>query len=511
MCLPNGFCHGPRKFTKLLKPILAELRKLDHIIAAYIDDMLNIGEDYNDCARNVIDCIEWFNKLGFNIHPKKSSFIPAQEIIFLGFVINSVSMTIRLTHDKKTSLRELCMKVLGNSFISIRRLASLIGKFTASFPGVRYGPLHYRDLEREKVAALKLNKGNFDKNMCIGKKGCSDISWWVENIMDSFAAIHIGNPNFVMETDACKTGWGAVCNGSRAHGGWSFKEAQDHINVLELRAILLGLKSHARNTKDSHILVMCDNVTAVCSLNKMGSVKSPQCDKIVREIWRYIISNDNWLTVSYIPGKENIEADLESRRDNNKEWMLDPVVFNKIIKHINISPTMDLFASRLNFQLKPFVSFRPDPEALHINAFTINWGCWSPFYAFPPFPIITKVLNKVLRDQAEGIIIVPNWPNQIWFPVLMRMITSCPIILHSRKSLLLQKQDPSLQHPLLPKMRLLVCSISGCPWKNRDFLKRLSTLSSMGGVKGQNDSTPHQSKNLLGTVVKGVWIPFLPL
>ena len=39
ICLPNGLCSGSRKFTKLLKPLLAKLR-LDYVkIAAYIDDL----------------------------------------------------------------------------------------------------------------------------------------------------------------------------------------------------------------------------------------------------------------------------------------------------------------------------------------------------------------------------------------------------------------------------------------------------------------------------------------
>ena len=213
-CLPNGFCHGPRKFTKLLKPVLAQLRRLDHVIAAYIDDMLNIGEDYNDCVRNVADTILWFDKLGFHIHPEKSKFIPSQEITFLGFVINSVDMTIKITTEKKLEIKNICDSVLKNPWHTIRTISSMIGKMTASFPGVRYRPLHYRNLK--SVALKNNNKGNFDKKMKISSLGVKDINWWINNIMDAFAFINLGNPELCIETDACNTGWGAICNGSRA-------------------------------------------------------------------------------------------------------------------------------------------------------------------------------------------------------------------------------------------------------------------------------------------------------
>ena len=50
----------------------------------------------------------------------------------------------------------------------------------------------------------------------------------------------------------------------------------------------------------------------------------------------------------YIPGKENIHADRESRVfSDNKEWMLSAHLFQHITDTLR-EPTIDLFASRLN-------------------------------------------------------------------------------------------------------------------------------------------------------------------
>ena len=43
-------------------------------------------------------------ELGFTIHPEKSVLVPTQQIIFLGFVIDSIKMTITLTEEKKQSI-----------------------------------------------------------------------------------------------------------------------------------------------------------------------------------------------------------------------------------------------------------------------------------------------------------------------------------------------------------------------------------------------------------------------
>ena len=97
------------------------------------------------------------------VHPEKSVFVPSQEIEYLGFIINSVTMTVRLTTEKKKKIFDLCQEVLLKESVSIRLVSKLLGKFTSSFQAIKYGQLHYRNLERLKTKALKINKNNFDK------------------------------------------------------------------------------------------------------------------------------------------------------------------------------------------------------------------------------------------------------------------------------------------------------------------------------------------------------------
>ena len=87
-----------------------------------------------------------------------------------------------------------------------------------------------------------------------------------------------------------------------------------------------------------------------------------------------------WITASHLPGHLNVVADHHSRVfDDKTEWKLNPLVFQRIVQQF-IKPDIDLFASRLNFQLKPFVSWRPDPLAKCIDAFTFDWA-YEVFFA----------------------------------------------------------------------------------------------------------------------------------
>ena len=284
-CLPNGLCSGPRKFTKLLKPLLAKLR-LDYVkIAAYIDDLITLAYLFDICFKNVCKCVKPLGNLGFLVHPEKSIFAPSQEIKYLGFIINSVTMTVRLTTKEERKIFDLCQEVLLKESFSIRLVSKLLGKFTSSFQAIKYGQLHYRDLERLKAKALKFNKGTFDKKTSIDSHDKQDTIWWKNNILGSFNTIRIGNPSFTITTDASTTGWGAVFKNNSTGDQFSITETLMHINVLELKAILFGLRSLCDHICDSHIKILSDNTTAVHCINNMGNCGSVDCDKITKSIW----------------------------------------------------------------------------------------------------------------------------------------------------------------------------------------------------------------------------------
>ena len=89
---------------------------------------------------------------------------------------------------------------------------------------------------------------------------------------------------------------------------------------------------------------------------------------------------------------------------------------------------INLFASRLNARLLSFCSYRPDQFAEITNAFSVSWKD-KKFYCLPPFACIGKILQKISADKAIGLLVVPNWPTQIWFPFLMDMLISEPFII----------------------------------------------------------------------------------
>ena len=62
VCYPNGLGPCPRKFTKVTKVPLAELRRDNSIISGFIDDFHIQGHDYEECWRTVLNSILLFDK-----------------------------------------------------------------------------------------------------------------------------------------------------------------------------------------------------------------------------------------------------------------------------------------------------------------------------------------------------------------------------------------------------------------------------------------------------------------
>ncbi|KAK2548898.1 Polyprotein P3 [Acropora cervicornis] len=386
-CLLMGLTSSPRLFTKLLKPVFGHLRAQCGISrTGYIDDSLYLGETVQECMTNIHTAVQLFISLGFHIHPKKSVIVPSQSIEYFGFVLSSVTMTVKLTDAKISKYVKLCKGFLTvYKKHKIRDVASLIGKLTSTFPGVQYGPLHYRHLEQDKTEALKQCGGGYEAPMVLSNASLRDLQWWVTNLDTAFRNIHIGEPECIVHTDASLTGWGAKCDRMSAQGIWSSGEKCRPINYLELLAIQCGLQSLCRVHHDCHIRILSDNVTAVTYINAMGGSKSEGCDILATEIWDWAITRQVWLSAVHTPGAENTEADSLSRNLNpNLEWSLTDRAFTRILEDFCFTPSVDLFASRLNHELETYVSWKADPFATFIDAFTIDWGPHS-FYAFPPF------------------------------------------------------------------------------------------------------------------------------
>ena len=149
-------------------------------------------------------------------------------------------------------------------------------------------------------------------------------------------------------------------------------------------------------------------MVAVKVINKMVTSKSNSCNQTAHVIWQFCKSLNMCITCAHIPGSENIIADKESRKAYKEaEGKLNPQIFNKALKQLQFTPNLDCFATlRINTQLDRYVSYKNDPSAFLIDAFTANWQRYN-CYLFSPFSIMGRVLRKIQIDKAKVILVAP--------------------------------------------------------------------------------------------------------
>ena len=135
------------------------------------------------------------------------------------------------------------------------------------------------------------------------------------------------------------------------------------------------------------------------------------------------------------------------------------MISDKIFKKLCIlwgKPDIDLFATRLKSKLPKYVSWKPDPGSVLLDAFSISWNyCYS--YCFPPFSLIWKVMDKIRRECQFALLITSLWPTQSWLPGIPRQAIATPQLFSRRY---LQIPGTSKMHPLAPKPQLVAFLLS---------------------------------------------------
>ena len=153
-----------------MTPPFNYLRSKGYLSVKYIDDSLLLEETFEICFKNIRATVALLQELGFAIHPEKSVLVPTQQTTFLGFVIDSVKMTITLTEERKQSIYTLCQNILLNYQATITEIEQTIGVIVSSFRVVSYDQMYYRELKKCKVQSLARSGGNLTGKFTFKRK-----------------------------------------------------------------------------------------------------------------------------------------------------------------------------------------------------------------------------------------------------------------------------------------------------------------------------------------------------
>ena len=407
---------------------------------------------------------------------------PTQEIEFLGVQVNFRSTELKVLEQKLKKIRLEATKLMKKTTPPpVCKVSCLLGKLNSVSQAIPRGPLFCRMLQRDVSTALETSNQLYEAPCPLSRAVIEEQTWWQEQLSRwNGKSLALRNLDLQIESDASLTGWGASCKGVPTGGPWSREERGYHINCLELIAATLAVKTYLKEQVNKHALLLIDNQTAVAYINNLGGTVSAQATILARDLWMWCLERGILILAQYLPGEENIRADRESwvMRDRS-DWMLNPLIFRGILRHFP-DRNIDLFASRLSFQLQRFFSWRPDPLAEARDAFLQDWR-GQKAYVNPPWNLIGRVLKKVEEQAVNLVLVAPVWPSQPWYPKLLSLPIAQPLrILDPPEEVMYLVWKGLLPEITLP---LPMWRISGNTMQTREFLEKQRISSCLHGVR----------------------------
>jgi len=161
-CLPFGLSCAPWTLTKVMKPLMGFLRAWGIRIVIYID-MLLLSESKEVAIQHLEVLIFLLEALGFIVNKEKSVLCPSQEIKFLGLLVDSQSLQLKLPTEKMKQIRKEAAQLQQKEAMSARQLSKFIGKLNAASQAILIAPLFYRNLQGDLQKALFLGDQCYDQ------------------------------------------------------------------------------------------------------------------------------------------------------------------------------------------------------------------------------------------------------------------------------------------------------------------------------------------------------------
>jgi hypothetical protein len=350
-------------------PVIAHIRSLGIRIVIYLDDILILHQDpgiLQSIFRKVVSLLEG---LGFLINLNKCSQFPFQQLIFLGTMLNTVTMSLSLRTEKLDLIQQGELQPRTKGKTSLQELAALLGHMRHAAQKSEW------HLAGSSALLLRVHSAGTLRYRGKGSKQSLELSREAMKDVEepqSTNTQHLRCPpvDLVIHTDASLLGWGGgqqqatPPSGERSHSNismhWSSKQ-----HIFQSKISLSSISSNPRSPP-AHIHQRIDNTTAVAHTNKRGA-HSPSLSAIALELWSRVLKIRYWVTATHIPGILNVHADTASRQSNPRvEWTLDPRYFGRNRFHL---PEVGLFASKLTHQVESYVSRFPDPGEIAVDAF----------------------------------------------------------------------------------------------------------------------------------------------
>ncbi|CAG2202738.1 unnamed protein product [Mytilus edulis] len=263
-----------------------------------------------------------------------TEIVPSQDFVFLG---EHYLTNLGLVLPPEEKFTKLCQKIrlfLRVQSVTARQFLQLLGLLNSLADVIPLGRLHIRPLQFYLHKVWISASQEWEALIPITQPLFPHLQWWLvpENVMRGLC-LSPQVPSLTLFTDASTLSWGAYLEGLTISGVWNQDLLEEHINVLEMKAVLLALNHFQLSLKNQSVILATDNTTVVAYHKNQGGTHSPSLYQITREILLLCFQLQVHIVVRHIAGHLNILADTLSISlvPVNTEWELLHEVLKAVI------------------------------------------------------------------------------------------------------------------------------------------------------------------------------------
>ena len=323
-------CKTWELFATFLEFCVTRHSKVGNLLH-YLDDFLFGGKaNSNHCASIMAVFHEQMTLLGVPVSEDKTEG-PTTRLVFLGLLIDSEEMVIRIPMEKIKEISQKIDAILSRQKCTLKQMQSLIGSLNfacrAIFPG--------RPFCRKLIDSIcGLTKPHHHLRVTVEIK--EDLRLWKE-FFKSYNGISVFHDRYWVSSEELQLftdsaggqslGFGAYFAGKWACGQWpgSWINAgitQD-ITALEFFPIFDAVNIWGKTFKNKKILFHCDNLAVVHIVNSMTS-KSVRVMTLLRSFTLLCLKLNIAFKAVHVSGTSNKIADSLSRSLFQKFRQLAP-------------------------------------------------------------------------------------------------------------------------------------------------------------------------------------------
>ena len=445
--LPFGLASAVQLLARLTKPICIFLAAEGIRLSIYIDDGWILALLRELAAQHLRRTFEVLAMAGFIISVEKSDSPSdvSQVKKHLGFLIDSVTMTVSAPSLKLEEVNDLIRQTLAAPSCSAKQLAKVTGKIISLLPAL--GPIVMvlcRLAQTELAAFTEVH--SWSSSITLSSEAADSLFLLADSLLvfngypirNEATAIPLSSylghldhdrdlsvyglraPPLVVASDASAH---ALCAydvqgaGSLFHQA-VFSEAEARLSSghRELLAVKSALESvPSAFSQGSSVFWLTDSENLVTFLSK-GSSKRPIQTTVV-DIFRLTRA----LRLDLIPihlrrSDYRIEvADYGSRFYDPDDWSCDASSFEELTRFWHV--TIDLFAHYSNAQVSRFYSYGNSPHTSGIDAFTHSWAN-ELAWCCPPVNLVIPALKKIASSCMQAILVIPAWRSAHFWPII---------------------------------------------------------------------------------------------